>query len=413
MRDRAEALHKKINEKFIGTFKGIEEEKNIKINNNTEISITIYTPIHVNKDKLVIFFHGGGWTVNSRKTHQTIVNMLADATKTIWISVEYRLAPEHKFPIWHDDACEVIQQILANKTSYGADENTKIGVAGDSAGALIAASICHTIKNLDFQILVSGQFDFFHKFPSRQEFNKHIFVIPIDVLDWFTSNALRNEDDKNDSRVSILLNKSFNSLPTCLFIVAELDPLRDDSYNYQELLEKAGVKTKLVLIKGVIHPFFSNPGDEARTYATFILENFPAPKTFTLGGMRERSENVHEKVNEKFIGTFKGIEEERKIKIDENIEIPITVYTPADVTKDKMVIFFHGGGWTLASRKTHQTIVNMLADATKSVWISVEYRLAPEHKYPIWLDDGCEVTRQILANKTAYGADENTKIGVA
>ncbi|CAF3355083.1 unnamed protein product, partial [Rotaria sp. Silwood2] len=118
MRDRAEALHKKINEKFIGTFKGIEEEKNIKINNNTEIPITIYTPIHVNKDKLVIFFHGGGWTVNSRKTHQTIVNMLADATKTIWISVEYRLAPEHKFPIWHDDACEVIQQILANKTSY-------------------------------------------------------------------------------------------------------------------------------------------------------------------------------------------------------------------------------------------------------------------------------------------------------
>ncbi|CAF4872131.1 unnamed protein product [Rotaria sp. Silwood1] len=360
MRDRTEALHKKINEKLIGTFKGIEEEKNIKINNNTEIPITIYTPINVNKDKLVIFFHGGGWTLNSRKTHQTIVNMLADATKSIWISVEYRLSPEYKFPIWLDDACEVTQQILTNKINYGANENTKIGVAGDSAGALISASICHTIKNLDFQILISGQFDFFHKFPSRQEFNNPIFIISIDVLDWFISNALRNEDDKNDSRFSILLNKSFNSLPTCLFIVAELDPLRDDSYR-------------------VIHPFFSNPGifikscqqfkckdprlsDEARTYTMFISENFPAPANLTLQTMRERSANVHVKVNEKLIGTFKGIEEEQKIKIDENTEIPITIYTPVDVTKNKMVIFFHGGGWTLASRKTHQTIVNMLAE---------------------------------------------------
>ncbi|CAF3664330.1 unnamed protein product [Rotaria sordida] len=277
MRDRAEALHKKINEKLIGKFKGKEEEKNVKINNNIEIPITIYTPVDVNKDKLVIFFHGGGWTVNSRKTHQTIVNMLAEyfiiylfkhvkyrdfssATKSIWISVEYRLSPEHKFPIWLDDGCEVTRQILANKTAYGADENTKIGVAGDSAGGLIAASICHTIKNLDFQILITSQFDFFHKFPSRQEFNRPLFVIPMDVLDWFSSNALRNDDDKNDPRFSILLNKSFNSLPACLFIVAELDPLRDDSYKYQEILEKAGVKTKLVLIKGVIHPFFSNPG---------------------------------------------------------------------------------------------------------------------------------------------------------
>jgi acetyl esterase len=76
----------------------------------------------------------------------------------------------------------------------------------------------------------------------------------------FASNALRNEDDKIHHRVAILHNKSLDSIPTSLFIVAELDPLRDDSYNYQEILDKTGVKTKLVLIKGVIHPFFSNPG---------------------------------------------------------------------------------------------------------------------------------------------------------
>ena len=93
--------------------------------------------------------------------------LFTSATKSIWITVEYRLAPEHKFPIWLDDACEVTRQVLANKTAYGksystfntqyciyigGNENTKVGVAGDSAGGLIAASVCHTVKNLDFQV---------------------------------------------------------------------------------------------------------------------------------------------------------------------------------------------------------------------------------------------------------------------
>ena len=90
-------------------------------------------------------------------------------------------------------------------------------------------------------------------------------------------NALRDENDKKDPRASVILQKSFENLPPCLFIVAELDPLRDDSYgmerrtfklegkysdilDYQKKLEEAGVKTKLVCVKNVIHAFFSLPG---------------------------------------------------------------------------------------------------------------------------------------------------------
>ncbi|CAF1204005.1 unnamed protein product [Adineta ricciae] len=237
-----------------------EEERLVKISDDTEIPITIYTPVDAKKDKMVVYFHGGGWTIGSRKTHQTIVNIIADATKSIWISVEYRLGPEYKFPIWLDDACEVTQHILANKTSYGGEENTKVGVAGDSAGGLIAASVCHTIKNLDFQILVYGAFDFSGSTDSSKEFVKPEHVLVPAVIDWFSSNALRDASDKTNPRASVLLQESFNGLPPCLFIVAELDPLRDDSYAYQKKLEQAGVKTQFVLVKGVIHSFFSLPG---------------------------------------------------------------------------------------------------------------------------------------------------------
>ncbi|CAF3859819.1 unnamed protein product, partial [Rotaria sp. Silwood1] len=168
------------------------------------------------------------------------------------------------------NACEVTRQILTNKINYGANENTKIGVAGDSAGGLIAASVCHTIKKLDFQILVYGAFDFADKTESHKEFTRPEHILTPTVINWFNSNALRNENDKKDPRASVLLYDTFDGIPPCLFIVAELDPLRDDSYEYQKKLEKFGIKTKLVLMKNVIHSFFSLPGIYEKTCAQTI-----------------------------------------------------------------------------------------------------------------------------------------------
>ncbi|CAF3972715.1 unnamed protein product [Rotaria sordida] len=259
MRKFCEDLHAKANEKLIGTFKGNLQEKHV-VTNSTDIPISIYTPVNTNKDKLVIYFHGGGWTSGSRRTHQTIVNLLADATKTIWISVEYRLGPEHKYPIWLDDSCDVTQHIIENKESYGVDQTAKIGVAGDSAGAHISASICQTMKNIDFQILIYGSYDFTFVAPSLKEFTEPQYFSSPPMLDWILKNAFDDGVDMNDPRISVFLNKSPEKLPPTLFIVAELDPFRDDSYAYKKILDKAGVKNKLVLIKGVVHAFFGLPG---------------------------------------------------------------------------------------------------------------------------------------------------------
>ncbi|CAF1193351.1 unnamed protein product [Adineta ricciae] len=258
-RELSESLHANVNRKLIGSFTGTEKEELVKAN-STEIPITTYTPVNADKTKLVIFFHGGGWTVNSRRTHQTMLNMIADATKSVWINVEYRLGPEYKFPIWWNDVLEVTKYIIENKQSYGCvDVSAKVGVAGESCGASMSAALCHTIKDLDFQILIYGIFDLHRTTPSFKEFVQPMYFLTPETLDWLESSAFRDKNDLNDSRVSVMLSHSFDGLPPCLFIVAELDPLRDDSYAYQKLLDKAGVKTNLVLVKGVLHGFFSVP----------------------------------------------------------------------------------------------------------------------------------------------------------
>ncbi|CAF1417346.1 unnamed protein product [Rotaria sordida] len=254
-----EDLCAKANEKLIGTFNGNLQEKHV-MTNSADIPINVHTPANANKDKLVVYFHGGAWIYGSRRTHQTIVNLLADATKSIWISVEYRLGPEYKYPIWYNDACDVTQYIMENKESFGVDRTAKVGVVGDSAGAMISTSVCQTVKDIDFQILVYGWYDFTCATPSFKEFtNQQYFVTP-ELVDWCIKNAFNDGFDINDSRISVFRNTSLEKLPPTLLIVAELDPVRDDSYTYKELLDKAGVKNKLVLIKGVLHRFFPLPG---------------------------------------------------------------------------------------------------------------------------------------------------------
>ncbi|CAF1302613.1 unnamed protein product [Rotaria sordida] len=231
MRLYMDGIHQKINKKLHETFKGTIEEKIVKTN-STEIPITIYTPLNVNKDKLVIYFHGG----------------------------EYRLGPEYKYPIWLDDALEVTQHIIQNRTAYGVNKTAKIGVAGDSAGGMISASLSHLLKGIDFQILIYAALDILGEMPSYKEFTKPMYFLTPEFMKWFTTHAFHNLDEVKDPRVSVLLNRTFKDLPPCLFIVADLDILRDGNLEYQKLLEKAGVQTKLVLMKDVIHVFFTLPG---------------------------------------------------------------------------------------------------------------------------------------------------------
>ncbi|CAF4078141.1 unnamed protein product [Rotaria magnacalcarata] len=128
---------------------------------------------------------------------------------------------------------------------------TKIGVAGDSGGATIAASVCLTLKDsVEFQILIYGSFDLSNSgvvTTSDAEFNDDPFLSRSAQVKWVCSNAFI------DPEAGV-------NLPPTLFIVAEIDPARDDSYAYHKKLQEVGVKSELHSIKGVVHTFFSLPG---------------------------------------------------------------------------------------------------------------------------------------------------------
>ncbi|CAF4001749.1 unnamed protein product [Rotaria sordida] len=221
----AEDIHQKINKKLHETFKGTIEEKTVKTN-----------------------------------------------------STEYRLGPEYKYPIWLDDALDVTQHIIQNRTAYGVNETAKIGVAGDSAGGMISASLSHLLKGIDFQILIYAALDILGETPSYKEFANPMYFLTPELMKWYSTHAFHNLDDVKDPRASVLLNRTFDGLPPCLFIVADLDILRDGNLEYQKLLEKAGVQTKLVLMKNVIHLFFTLPGIFPQTCAeaTDAIRDFMA-----------------------------------------------------------------------------------------------------------------------------------------
>ncbi|XP_060564558.1 ethyl acetate hydrolase-like isoform X1 [Ruditapes philippinarum] len=223
------------------------------------IPVTVYKPSSCDTlpaPGILVYYHGGGNTVGCRKTHETVCKILARDSPCIVVNVEYRLAPEHKYPANIDDSTCALQWVAANKATIGGNVNSKLGVSGDSAGGKLAAIVCHEAKDLvDFAVLVYPSVSYAAVYPSHKEF-KDGPVLSTPIMKWFTDQYITDED-KNKPRASVILNKDFSYLPPTQIIVADLDPLRDGCYAYYEKLKQAGVKVELKTIKGVPHAFWS------------------------------------------------------------------------------------------------------------------------------------------------------------
>lgn len=243
-----------------------------------EIPVTLYQPAELKPTSpITIFFHGGGWTFGSRQTHHFAVAANCLETKSIWLSVEYRLAPEFKFKTIYNDCKAVLEWVAKNKGNIGdGKSDSKLGVAGDSSGGHIAALLAHEYSNLiDFQLLVYPCVDLSKEYDSNKEYSRDCFILVPEVIKWFANNMIDDGDDVTAFTrpyYSPLLNADFTRLPKCLIIVAELDPLIDQCKAYYEKLKAAGVECQLEQINGTIHGYFSQ--------GILVPEAFSATKAF-------------------------------------------------------------------------------------------------------------------------------------
>lgn len=231
-----------------------------------EIPIRIYTPGKETPYPVLVYFHGGGWVLSNLDTHDILCRRVANRADCIVVSVDYRLAPEHKFPAAVEDSYAAVQWVAEQARTLGGDP-TRIAVGGDSAGGNLSAVVTLLARDqrgpsLIYQFLIYPATDYLQdaiKRPSYRE-NGDGYFLTREGIERFLNHYLTHEEDGKDVRFAPLRAESLRDLPPALIVTAEFDPLRDEGELYAERLREAGVPVTLKRYDGMIHGFFTMAG---------------------------------------------------------------------------------------------------------------------------------------------------------
>lgn len=225
------------------------------------IPIRVYAPAGPGPFPALVYFHGGGWVLCDLDTHDNICRLICRAAGAAVVAVDYRLAPEHRFPAAVDDCYAATLWTAANAERLGIDPD-RIATGGDSAGGNLAAVISLRCRDeggpaLALQVLVYpvtnlASFDT----PSYQEFAEGYHLSRAE-MEWFRDSYLAGPADAHHPHASPLLAPDLRALPPAVVITAECDPLRDEGEAYARRLAGAGVAVTCTRYSGMIHPFFS------------------------------------------------------------------------------------------------------------------------------------------------------------
>jgi acetyl esterase len=223
------------------------------------LPLRIYTPAHDEPLGLAVFFHGSGFVMCDLDTHDHECRVMATGANVIVISVDYRLAPEHKFPAAVDDAIAAVQWVIEHAAELGGDP-ARVAVVGDSAGGDLATVVAHWARDtagppIAFQLLVYPVTDLRTDTPSYVE-NASGYGLSAESMRWYIEQYVRTAADITDPRASPLLATSLEGLPPAFIAICEYDPLRDEGKQYAHRLRDAGVDAKLKRYDGAIHGIF-------------------------------------------------------------------------------------------------------------------------------------------------------------
>jgi len=237
------------------------EDKSIT-GRNGEIPIRIYLPESKENLPIIVFYHGGGFVIGNLQSHDKVCRRTCKMNQAIVVAVDYRLAPEHKFPAAAEDSYDATKWVAENIKEYGGDPSQLI-VMGDSAGANLATVTAIQARDLGtpkiaLQILVYPTVDARMQHPSITT-NGEGYILTKELMEWFLNHYSNTTADKLNPLMSPLLSNDLSNLPPALVQTAEFDPLRDEGKDYAEKLKAAGNEVQYTNYEGLIHTYFTMP----------------------------------------------------------------------------------------------------------------------------------------------------------
>jgi acetyl esterase len=232
-----------------------------------EIPIRVYTPEEAPEETpgergplpVLVYYHGGGFVICDLDTHDSICRALANAARCAVVSVDYRLAPEHRFPAGPED-CYAAACWVAEQASSAGFDASRLAVAGDSAGGNLAAVVSLLARDrggprIAHQLLIYPVTDCAFDTPSYRE-NAEGYLLTREMMRWFWHHYLGRESDAANPLASPLRAEKLGGLPPATVLTAEFDPLRDEGEAYAARLREAGVPVEATRYEGVFHGFF-------------------------------------------------------------------------------------------------------------------------------------------------------------
>jgi acetyl esterase len=225
-----------------------------------DIPVRVYQPAGEAPFPILVYFHGGGWVIGDIESHDGVCRALANASGCVVVSVDYRLAPEHKYPAAADDAFAATEYVAAHAAEFNGDAS-RLAVGGDSAGGNLAAVVSQMARergapSIAFQLLVYPVTDFNFETVSYRD-NAEGYLLTTAAMRWFWAHYLNDEPEGAEAYASPLRAVSLAGLPSALVITAEFDPLRDEGEAYADALAAAGVTVVKHRYDGLVHGFYT------------------------------------------------------------------------------------------------------------------------------------------------------------
>lgn len=219
----------------------------------------VYAPTDQTTLPLIVYYHGGGWVLADAEVYDGGARALAKEVQAMVVSVDYRRAPEHKFPAAWDDALATYRWVAANGAQLGGDPS-RIALAGESAGGNLALSTAVAAKDAGLPhprhvlaVYPVAQTGSLH----TESYIENAIAKPLNraMIEWFMSHLLASDEDRKNTRLD-LINADLRDLPPVSIVNAALDPLRSDGGKLEEALKAANVPVERQVYMGVAHEFF-------------------------------------------------------------------------------------------------------------------------------------------------------------